>query len=198
MKKEDLVAMGLTDEQADKVIAKFGSMIPKVRFDEVNDAKKELEKQIGERDTQLTDLKKQVKDNTELTNQIQQLQDANKQSTADFEQKLKDTQLNSAIKLALAGKVQDADIVATLLDKTKVELNEDGSLKGGLDDQIKSLKEAKPFLFVEEKANSFEFKGFVPAASDGDGGNGSVSVGASFAQKLNGPNQTSNEQKSIW
>lgn len=151
MKKEDLIALGLTEEQVDKVIAGYGPMIPKARFDEVNDAKKQLENQIGERDTQLNDLKKQVKDNEELTTQIQQLQDANKQTKTEFEQKLKEAQLNSAIKLALAKEAQDVDIVATQLDKSIIQLNEDGTVKAGLNEQITSLKENKPFLFVNQQ-----------------------------------------------
>lgn len=198
MKKEDLIALGLSEEQADTVIKGFGAMIPKSRFDEVNDAKKELDKQISERDKQLNDLKKQVKDNEELTNQIQQLQDSNKQTKIEFEQKLKDTQVNSAIKLALAGKVQDADIVTNLLDRTKIELNEEGSLKGGLDEQIKSLKETKPFLFVEEKPSQQQLKGFKPGASNKEGGGTEATVGAQFAQKLNGPNATQNTPKNLW
>lgn len=54
MKKEDLVAKGLTPEQADAVLAiyteELKGFIPKSRFDEVNDAKKELTTQLADRD----------------------------------------------------------------------------------------------------------------------------------------------------
>lgn len=58
MKKEDLIAMGFSVEQADVLISKQGTMIPKERFDEVNKAKKTLETQLTERDNQLEELKK--------------------------------------------------------------------------------------------------------------------------------------------
>lgn len=191
MNKEQLVALGLTEEQADKVIAGYGTMIPKSRFDEVNEAKKELDKQISERDTQLNDLKKQVKDNEELTTQIQELQNANKQTKTDFEQKLKDAQINGAIKLALAGKVQDVDIVTSLLDREKVELKEDGSLKGGLDEQIKTLQESKPFLFVGEEAAP-KPKGATPKDGKPKDGQAETSIGSTFAQEANEKGSTGN------
>ena len=44
--------------------------IPISKFNEVNDAKKEAEKQLQERDKQLDTLQKSVKGNEELTKQI--------------------------------------------------------------------------------------------------------------------------------
>ena len=70
MKKEQLLELGLTEEQAEQVLNlhkdTLAGFIPKDRFDEVNDTKKDLEKQIRDRDEQVEDLKKQVKGNVEL------------------------------------------------------------------------------------------------------------------------------------
>lgn len=190
MNKEQLLALGLTEEQADKVIAGFGNTIPKSRFDEVNEAKKQLEQQLKDRDKQLKDLEEKAKGNEELTNQIKQLQEENKQAKANYEQQLKDLQVSSAIKLALAGKVHDADLVASLIDKSKIELAEDGKITKGLDDQIKALKESKSFLFVPEK-NTPTFKGFVPVdGKDEQGNNGGSEINfgkqvAEFAKSNN-------------
>lgn len=170
MKKEDLIAMGLTEEQATALIDKYGNMIPKERFDEVNDAKKNLEKQINDRDTQLKELQDKAKGNEDLTKQIQELQDANKQAKADYDKQLKDVQLSTAIKLAIATKAQDADIVTGLIDASKIELNEDGSIKGGLDEQLKTLQESKPFLFVPE--NPGKPKGTKTPEGGSPGGEG--------------------------
>lgn len=129
-------------------------MIPKERFDEVNDAKKALETQIKDRDKQLKDLEEKAKGNEELSAKIQELQDANKQAKTDYEKQLKDVQLSTAIKLALTNQVHDTDLVAGLVDKTKIELNEDGTIKGGLDDQLKTLKDSKSFyLCLKRKQN---------------------------------------------
>lgn len=151
MNKEQLLALGLTEEQADKVIEGFGQMIPKSRFDEINEAKKQLEQQIKDRDNQLKELQKKAEGNEELTNQIKQLQEENKQAKTQYEQQLKDLQISSAIKLALSGKVHDAELVAGLIDKSKIELSEDGNIAKGLDEQIQSLRESKSFLFVPEE-----------------------------------------------
>lgn len=184
MKKEELIALGLTEEQADKVVAGFGSMIPKSRFDEVNEAKKNLETLISDRDKQLKELGEKAKGNEELTKQIEDLQIANKEAKTTYEKRLKEVQLSTAIKLALAGKAQDEDIVTGLIDSSKIELNEDGSIKGGLDDQLKTLKESKPFLFIPEKETKPNLKGTKPAENHG-GGDNSINVGADFAKKLN-------------
>lgn len=56
--KEDLIALGLSEEQADKVIAGFGTMVPKSRLDDKINEVKDLTTQLKDRDTQLNDLKK--------------------------------------------------------------------------------------------------------------------------------------------
>lgn len=197
MKKEELIALGLTEEQADKVVAGFGSMIPKSRFDEVNEAKKNLETQIQDRDKQLKDLGEKAKGNEDLTKKIQELQDANKEAKTTYEKQLKDVQLSTAIKLAIAGKAQDADIVTGLIDATKIELNEDGSVKGGLDDQLKSLKESKPFLFVPESGSKPNLKGTKPPEGS-NGGSGQPNIGADFAKMLNERGAAPSTENNPW
>ncbi|MEC1716616.1 phage scaffolding protein [Schinkia azotoformans] len=163
MNKEQLIALGLTEEQADKVIAGFGQMIPKSRLDEKIQEVKDLNNQIKDRDKQLEELKKV--DAEGLQQKIDDLQEENKKTKMDYETKLKDTQLTSALKLALASKVHDTDLVTGLIDKTKIELGEDGNISKGLDDQIKTLKESKSFLFVSEtKPNGI--KGATPPGGD--------------------------------
>ena len=59
MNKEELIALGLTEEQATKVLEINKDMIPYTRFKEVNDGKDELKNQLSNRDTQLKELKSQ-------------------------------------------------------------------------------------------------------------------------------------------
>ncbi|WP_205414221.1 phage scaffolding protein, partial [Serratia marcescens] len=56
MNKDQLIALGLTEEQADKVIEGHGQMVPKSRLDEKIKEANDLKDQITERDTQLADL----------------------------------------------------------------------------------------------------------------------------------------------
>ncbi|MEH7342746.1 phage scaffolding protein [Bacillus sp. JJ1532] len=179
MNKEQLIALGLTEEQADKVVSGFGQMVPKSRLDdkitELNEAKKE----ITTRDTQLEELKKV--DAAGLQTKITELQQANETTKTEYEGKLKETQLTGALKLALAGKVHDADLVSGLIDKTKIELGTDGNVTKGLDEQIKELQTSKSFLFVTE-TNIPGIKGATPPGGDPNAGNNGNAN--SFGKKL--------------
>nr|WP_278430346.1 phage scaffolding protein [Brevibacillus laterosporus] len=166
--KELLKSMGLSEEQITKIMGgveeKYKGYVPKHRFDEVNEAKKQLETDLKDRDKQLTELKKSVGDNEDLKKQIETLQSDNKAKDEQYQTKIKDMQVSTAIKLALTGEAHDPDLIAGLLDKSKIEINEDGTLKGGLDDQVKALRESKAFLFVEKPQDKgFQFKGAQPA-----------------------------------
>lgn len=166
--KSKLYSIGLTEEQINQVIEVIEESrkdyIPKYRFDEVNEARKQLEAQLQERDKQLAELKKAVGENEELRKQIEELQKANKAQIEEYQNKIRDMAVTTAIKLAVAGQAYDPDLIATLLDKSKIELDENGNIKGGLEDQLKILKEQKPFLFIsEEPKNQINFKGATPA-----------------------------------
>lgn len=183
MKKEDLIAMGLSEEQADAVVGKYGTMIPKERFDEVNKAKKTLEDQVKNHETQLKDLQDKAKGNEELQKTITDLQQANETAKTEYEQQLKDERMSAALKFSLHSKVHDVDLVAGLIDKTTIELSEDGKVTKGLDEQLKSLQESKSFLFVPEKQQP-TFKGWVPAGGLGEG-EGTSDMGSNFAKMAN-------------
>ncbi len=156
MKKEDLIAMGLTDEQADKVLGAYTEemkgFIPKARFDEVNDAKKDLEQQIKDRDTQLTELNKKVKGNEDLEKTIKDLQEANKATKDTYEAKIKEMQIESAIREKLTD-TKYPDLLITKFDKSKIVVAADGTISG-IDEQLTGLKEQYKDLFtVEVKGN---------------------------------------------
>jgi hypothetical protein len=194
MNKEQLMALGLTEEQADKVISGFGQMVPKSRLDDKINEAKDLKDQIAQRDKDLADLKKKAEGNADLQTKFEMFEKQYKDEKEALETKIKETQLTSALKLALAGKVHDADLVTGLIDKTKIELGEDGNVTKGLDEQIKTLQESKSFLFVPETKGS-GIKGATPP--DGDkGSGGEVSVGANFAKSANEKSQPA--KISLW
>jgi hypothetical protein len=166
MKKEELIALGLSEDLAVKVAAasekEFKDYVTKERFNEVNEAKKSLEVQVSDRDKQLETLKKSTGDVEGLKKQIGELQTANKTSATEYETKLKDLQFTNAIKLAIADKAQDVDLVAGLFDKSKLILGDDGKITG-LDEQLKTLQEGKTFLFKPAAGKP----GYVPNAGAG-------------------------------
>ncbi|MED1790329.1 phage scaffolding protein [Brevibacillus laterosporus] len=175
--KKLLQELGISEEHIEKITGgveeNYKGYVPKHRFDEVNETKKDLENQIKDRDKQLTELKKSVGDNEDLKKQIETLQSDNKAKDEQYQTKIKDMQVSTAIKLALSGEAHDPDLIADLLDKSKIEINEDGTLKGGLDDQVKALRESKAFLFVEKQEDKgFQFKGARPADGKEDKGGG--------------------------
>ncbi|MBB6218667.1 vacuolar-type H+-ATPase subunit I/STV1 [Anaerosolibacter carboniphilus] len=144
-------------------IVSNGNWIPKDKFNQLNEENKDLKSQLTDRDKQLKDLEGKAKGNEELEKQIKDLQEQNKQTTKGFETKIKELSITNAVKLALAGQVHDTDLVAGLLDKAKIELDESGNLKGGLEEQIKTLKESKSFLFTEKQdPQQTKFKGIEP------------------------------------
>lgn len=169
--KELLQEKGVSSEVVQEVVAaaeeKMKGFIPKHRFDEVNEAKKQLEEQLAERDKQLAELKKAAGDNEELKKQIETLQAENKAKEEEYQARIKDLSITTAIKLAVAGEAHDPDLVANLLDKSKIEVDEDGNIKAGLDEQLQALRESKAFLFVQKEQTSPQpqFKGISPAES---------------------------------
>ncbi|MBB6632770.1 phage scaffolding protein [Cohnella thailandensis] len=169
--KKLLEAQGLSGDQikaiTEGVETNYKDWIPKHRFDEVNTAKKKAEDELKDRDKQLEDLKKSVGDNEELKKQIETLQGENKTAKQNYENEIKDLRMSTALKLALAADTHDPDLVVGLLDKTKIELDEAGNVKTGLDDQLKGLRTGKPFLFKEQQKP--QFKGAKPpSGSDPD------------------------------
>lgn len=156
MNKQQFLDLGLTEEQATKAETEskkeLETYVPKTRFDEVNNSKKELEKTVKERDTQLEDIKKSSGDNEALKNQIENLQTENKAAKEKFESDLKDLQLSNAIKLAVADKAHDTDLVTSQIDKSKLILSDDGKITG-LEEQLKDLQTNKAFLFKPVENN---------------------------------------------
>lgn len=169
MKKEELLKIeGMTEELAEAVAnasaEELKGFIPKSRFDEVNEAKKNAEALIKERDKQLEDVKKASGDNEELKKQIETLQEANKTAKADYDKAIKQMKIDNAIDKALttAGALDNKAARALLENLDKAELSDDESEVVGLADQIKNLQESKGFLFGTKQTT---VKGATPPSS---------------------------------
>lgn len=147
MTKEELKELGLSDEQADKVLKGYDGYVPKERFNSVNEAKKKAEQEVADRDKQIEELKK-AGNVDELKQKIDELQKQNKEASEKYAADLKNLKLDAAIKAALSN-AQDVDIVAGLIDKSKLILGDDDKVTG-LVEQVSQLQKDKAFLF---KAN---------------------------------------------
>lgn len=152
MKKEDLMKIeGMTDTMADAVIKEFDGYVPHDRFNEVNEAKKKAEDALAERDKQIADLKKDPEATEALKATIKQLQADNKTASETSAKELDDLRRKTAVKLAIAGDAQDADIVAGLFDTSKIVFDDQGNVTAGLKEQKEQLMKDKPFLFKTVK-----------------------------------------------
>lgn len=171
MKKEDLMKIeGMTEELATKIAEasaeELKGYIPKTRFDEVNEAKKNAEALVKERDKQLEEVKKSTGDNEELKKQIEALQEANKTAKAQYEADIKQMQVTNAVQSALkdAGAKNVTAIMALLTGLDKAELGEDGSVKG-LAEQIQALQKSDSYLFNIQEPQTPKASGATPASS---------------------------------
>lgn len=176
MTRAELEALGLTKEQIDSVMGINGNDIEKVKT-KLTEAEKEtetLKAQIKDRDKQLDGLKNSKEDLEGLKSQIETLQKDNKAKDEQYKAEIRNLKVNSAVEAALTGaKAKNLTAAKALLkDLDKVELLEDGTVKG-LKEQIETLKKAddSKFLFDIETTPQTP-KGATPAGSKNMGGGG--------------------------
>ena len=175
MKKEELVKLGLTEEDAEKVAKaseeELKGFVPKARFDEVNEAKKHAEESVKERDKQIEGLKTSAGDAEKLKEQIEQRQQDNKAKDSLHASEIKKLKIDNAVDSALmTAKAKNLKAVRALLDLDKAELSEDGTVKG-LAEQIEALSKADDSKFLFESSGKPNIKG-AKTGEDGSDGNG--------------------------
>ena len=175
MKKEDFTAAGVTEELAQKLAdmsaEELKGYVPKERFNEVNEAKKNAEALVMERDNQIEELRKSSKDNEALQNQIKDLQTANKEAADKYAADLKQLRLDNAVDKAItAANGKNAKAIRALLDLEKVEVLEDGTTKN-LTEQLEALAKAEDSSMLFSSSTP-RVKGMVPGNGNGTPGNG--------------------------
>lgn len=150
----------VTEKLGDKKIAivSDGNWIPKEKFDNVNNEKKQYKEQVDNLNKELGKLQKQLEDNQDATETIEKL----KQQIKEKEDALIETRKQFAIESAIKDqKGKNPKAIKALLDMDKVEIDDNGKIEG-IEDQIKALKESDPYLFDEVE----------PAGTGGSKGNG--------------------------
>lgn len=130
-------------------IVSDGTWIPKSKFDDVNEEKKELKTQLEERDNQLKDLRNKAAGNEELTTKIVELENLNKTTKEEYETKIATLKKETSIELYLKGQqARNIKAVKALLDLDKVSIDGDNLI--GLEEQLKTLKENESYLFGKD------------------------------------------------
>ena len=176
--KDKLVKLGLTEEQAQKVVDNFGSItdglyVTKERFNEVNNELKTANNTIKERDTQLEQLKSSSENVDDLKKKIEDLQKENKEAAKKAKTELEAERKSNAVKLELMSKVHNPEVAMKLLNLDNVVMDESGKVKSGLKEQLDDLKKTDSYLFVQEtpdndgQGQNQAVKGATP--KDGEG-----------------------------
>lgn len=157
MTKQELMELGLSEEAADRVLKEH---IPYDRFKQVNEDKKAVEAQLAERDKAIETLNAKVKAGEDAAASIAQLQEQLKEKDAAAQAIRKD----AAIQLALTqAKAKNAKAALALLDMEKLELQDDGSVKG-LKEALEGLQKSDSYLFDTEQPKTPPTGGFNPPA----------------------------------
>lgn len=150
MKKEALIQLGLTEEQAEKAMKLHSEtvqgLVPKDKLDEAVTEKERLESSLKERDKQLDELKGAAGTSAELKQKLDEAISKNKEDTekaaAEFAAYKKDNAVN--LQLYKSG-AKNLKAVKALLDLSKVSVDGDNVI--GLQEQLDALKKSDEFLF---------------------------------------------------
>ena len=168
MKRNQLKDLGLNEDQIKAVMDLNGEDINNAKSgnDAIVEENNALKAQIAERDKDLKNLRKNAKDNEELSNSYKELETKYKNDTTDLTNKLNQTRLTSAVDRALsASKVRDTKAIKGFLDMDKVKLDEQGNLSG-LDEQIKEIHKTAPYIFDEGIKQNYEPSNGTPVNTD--------------------------------
>lgn len=155
MTLQQLLDLGLEEEVAKKVKKEFddsinGNYIPKHRFDEVNEELKSEKKKVSDRDKEINNLSKSTANAEEYKKQLEDLQTTLKEKDKASKAELDLVKKESAMKVALANEVHDFEVAKGLINTDALVFNDKGELQG-LEEQVKTLKKEKAFLFKETK-----------------------------------------------
>lgn len=161
MKKEQLTALGLSEEISEKVLGihkdTLKDFIPKHRFDEVTAEKTNLTSQLSAANTQIEQLKKFEGTNQELTAKIEKYQQDATAKETQYKESLAKMAKTNLIRVSLLSsdkRPYDVDIVSSLIDVEKVVLDgKSEKIVSGLDEQLEQLKKDKAFLFSPGAGN---------------------------------------------
>ena len=165
MTREELIKLGLSDEQVASVMSLHGQTVTtlKDQISTLEASENDLKAQTAKHEADLKKLQKDNADNEDLKNTIKDLQAQNTQAKADYEAKLLGVQRDTALEKALSDSgAKNAKAVKALLDADKI-IFKDGELSG-VTEQLDGFKESDPYLFeMGQRQGSYTPNGGAPA-----------------------------------
>lgn len=150
MKRKFLEDLGLTKEQIDSVMDENGKDIEaeKEKAATTTAELEDVKKQLEEANSTINDLKKSNADNEALQAKVKEYEDTIKTQKADYESKVRNLTLDSAIEKAFSkAGAKHIDLLSTKIDREKLKIESDGKVTG-LDEQIAAYKETYKDLFI--------------------------------------------------
>ncbi|MGP1555554.1 MAG: phage scaffolding protein [Dialister pneumosintes] len=148
MTREELKALGLSDEQIEKIVDDYGkNYVSKGQFNQKNEESKTLKGELDNYKNEIDKLKKDNKDNQSLVEQIDALKNQATEREKTYKAQAKQMQVNNLVELSLIkNKAKNTTAAKALLkDLDKAEIV-DGDIKG-LSEQIEALKKSDAYLF---------------------------------------------------
>lgn len=164
---KDLLGDSYTEEMDKKISEQIGKdFVARSDFNATNEAKKQLEVQIKERDKQLAGLKKL--DAESLQAKVTELEAANAEAKKQADAAIAQLKLDYAVETDLGkANVMQNKAVIPFLDMDAVTLSEDGTLTG-LSEQLEKLKTSEDTKFLFRQEEKPQVKGAQPGqARDG-------------------------------
>ena len=154
MTKEELKALGLNEEQIEKVAEDYGkNYVTKIQFNQKNEELKQAKESLTTMQSDMDALKKTNADNAELAKQIDEMKAAQVKRDEEYTAQIHKMEVDGIVERTLMTfKAKNGKAVRALLDLEDVKLK-DGTIKG-LDDQLTKLKESDPYLFESESKPS--------------------------------------------
>lgn len=147
MKREELKAKGLTDEQIEFVMAENGRDVEaqKTKTTATETERDGLKTQLGEANKQIDAFKEMKPDDLKKAadDYKTKFEEAQKEAKNQVDQLRFDHALDSAL---VTAKAKNAKAVRALLNTELLKLAEDGSVSG-LNDQLEKLKKDSGYLF---------------------------------------------------
>jgi len=199
MTVEELVKLGLTEEQAKKVFGvveqeyvKSGLYIPKAKFDEVIAEKNGLRAQVDQVNADLQKLKKDAEGNDALRQTIDNLQKQHKAEEAKHAAELLELRKRAAITSDLGPIAHNPSDILGFVDLSKVSIDDNGAIVGGWEEQKKQLLASKPYMFKTSGAPNTTTQppfsgnpaGNPPVTQTGNTGNTGQPSIADFAKEV--------------
>jgi hypothetical protein len=149
MKKEQFLKLGFTDEMAYKAMdilrEELKGYIPKSRFDQVNEVKKDLEKRLSSLEARIEEADSIMFTHQELEKILQDFWRNSSALKTEQEEMMKDV----LIRIAFRTKVVNtgyADLLTGKLDKSKLTVASDGTLTG-IEEQLAEMQKVYEGMF---------------------------------------------------